>query len=102
VVLKEAAWVSVRLMIVLAMSPLTAAVDMLCICAVLSAARSCVSIALICEELRAATCVVLSACTSVVDSCWMAVVLREAICRTVREETIDMKRLPCRSARLPP
>ena len=90
-VLKEAAWVSVRLVIVLAMRPRTAAVEMLCTCAVLSDVRSSVSIALIWEEFSAATCVVLSAWTSVVESWRMAVVLREAICRTVRDVTIDIR-----------
>jgi hypothetical protein len=52
--------------------------------------------ALIWEELSAPTCVVLSAWTSVVDSCRMAVVLREAICRRLRDVTIDMERAPVR------
>jgi hypothetical protein len=33
---------------------------------------------------------------SVVDICRMAVVLRDAICRTVRDVTIDMKEAPVR------
>jgi hypothetical protein len=52
--------------------------------------------ALIWEELRAATCVVLRAWTSVVESRWMAVVLKVAICRAVRDVTIDISWAPVR------